>query len=125
MPPPVNAESFQATRGTKAGWKVDYFQGIDVAEFNYAPYVQQMKDEGIKLVIYIGPYQNTVKLQQAMQQQGFEPEVFLQDATIYDERYVEQAGDTADGTLRLLDDRAVRRLLRSRRWRSTAPGSTR
>ena len=33
-----------------------------------------------------------------MQQQGFEPKVFLQDATIYDARYVEQAGDDGDGS---------------------------
>ena len=45
----VNAERFRNAWG-RAGWKIDYFQGIDVAEFNYAPYVQQMKDKGIKLV---------------------------------------------------------------------------
>lgn len=92
-----NAESFR-NAWSKAGWDIDVFQGIDVSEFNYAPYVQQMKDEGIKLVTYIGPYQNTVKLQQAMAQQGFEPEVYFQDATIYDARYVEQAGSLGDGT---------------------------
>lgn len=92
-----NAESFRAA-WEKGGWNIDVFQGIDVSEFNFAPYVQQMKDEGIKMVIYLGPYQNTVKLQQAMSQQGFEADVFLQDATIYDARYVEQAGDLGDGT---------------------------
>lgn len=94
---PVNAEASRKA-WTKAGWNVDLFTAIDVAEFNFAPYVQQMKDEGIKMVSYIGPYQNTVKLQQAMQQQGFEPDVFFQDATIYDSNYVEQAGSVGDGT---------------------------
>ena len=82
----------------KAGWKVDVFAGIDVSEFNYSSYVQQLKDKGVKLVSYVGPYQNTVKLQQAMQQQAYEPDVYLQDATIYDEGYVESAGSVAKNT---------------------------
>ena len=86
------------TAAEKNGWNEVYVQGIDVSEFNYAPYVQEMKDNGVQLVQYVGPYQNTVKLQQAMQQQGFEPKVFLQDATIYDARYVEQAGEDGDGS---------------------------
>jgi ABC-type branched-subunit amino acid transport system substrate-binding protein len=94
---PPNATKFRDA-WTKAGWNIDVFAGIDVAEFNFAPYVQQMKDADVELVVYVGPYQNTVKLQQAMDQQGFDPEVFLQDATIYDENYVEQAGSLGDGT---------------------------
>ena len=93
-----NAEAFNSA-WSKAGWNIKVFQGIDVSEFNFAPYVQQMKDEGLKLVTYIGPYQNTVKLQQAMAQQGYEPEVYFQDSTIYDARYVQQAGDLGDGTI--------------------------
>ena len=73
-----------------------YFQGIDVAEFNFAPYVQQMKDKGVKMVVYTGPYQNTVKIQQAMQQQGMDA-MFMQDSTVYDQGYIDQAGSLADG----------------------------
>jgi ABC-type branched-subunit amino acid transport system substrate-binding protein len=94
---PINAKAFAAA-AEKNGWNEVYVRGIDVSEFNYAPYVQDMKDAGVKLVQYVGPYQNTVKLQQAMQQQGFEPDVYLQDATIYDDRYVEQAGSVGDGS---------------------------
>ncbi|AIY16837.2 ABC transporter substrate-binding protein [Pimelobacter simplex] len=94
---PVNAKSLAAGFERAAGWDAKYIQGIDVAEFNFAPYVQQMKDKGIKAVIYYGPYQNTVKLQQAMQQQGFKPDFYLQDPTIYDKRYVDQAGSVAEG----------------------------
>jgi len=115
-----NAESFKTAWG-KAGWNIDVFQGIDVSEFNYAPYVQQMKDKGIKLVTYIGPYQNTVKLQQAMQQQGFKPDVYFQDATIYDKRYVEQAGSLGNGTYvysstDLLDNYANKEMALYRAW---------
>ena len=88
---------YQKNAWVKAGWKVPYFQGIDVAEFNFAPYVQQMKDKGVKLVTYTGPYQNSVKIQQAMQQQGFKA-MFLQDSTIYDQGYVDQAGSLGNGS---------------------------
>src|SRR4029079_3019531 len=90
----VNAEFFRNAYN-RAGWNVDYFQGIDVPEFNYAPYIQQMKDKGIKLVVYIGPYQNTVKLLAAMKQQGLEA-TFVQDSTIYDQNFVEQAGENGN-----------------------------
>ena len=80
------------------GFKIDYFQGIDVAEFNFAPYVQQMKDRGIQMVMYLGPYQNTVKLQQAMAQQSFKPKVYLQDATIQDQGYIDQSGSLGEGS---------------------------
>lgn len=93
-----NAKSMAAGYEKGAGWKVNYVQGIDVAEFNFAPYVQQMKSKGIKAVGYQGPYQNTVKIQQAMQQQGFKADFFWQDPTIYDARYLEQAGSLAEGT---------------------------
>jgi ABC-type branched-subunit amino acid transport system substrate-binding protein len=117
---PVNADAFRAA-WDKAGWNIDYYQGIDVSEFNYAPYVQQMKDKGIKLVNYTGPYQNTVKLLDAMKQQGFEPDVYIQDSTIYDERFVEEAGSDADGvfaysTTKLFDDYSVKEMALYRSW---------
>jgi ABC-type branched-subunit amino acid transport system substrate-binding protein len=117
---PVNAGAFRAA-WDKAGWNIDYYQGIDVSEFNYAPYVQQMKDKGIELVNYTGPYQNTVKLLDAMKQQGFEPDVYIQDSTIYDERFVEEAGGNADGvfaysTTQLFDDFGVKEMALYRSW---------
>jgi ABC-type branched-subunit amino acid transport system substrate-binding protein len=87
---------FQKNAWVRAGWTVPYFQGIDVAEFNFAPYIQQMKDKGVKMVVYTGPYQNSVKIQQAMQQQGMDA-LFMQDSTAYDQGYIDQAGSLADG----------------------------
>ncbi len=117
---PVNAESFKVA-WEKVGWKVDLFKGIDVSEFNYSPYVQEMKDAGIQFVMYIGPYQNTERLQSAMEQQGFEPEIYLQDATIYDERFVEESGETAEGsyvytTTQLYDDFSIGEMELYRSW---------
>jgi ABC-type branched-subunit amino acid transport system substrate-binding protein len=123
-----NAESFKRA-WTKAGWKIKYFQGIDVAEFNFTPYVQQLKDRGITMVYYLGPLQNTVKLQQAMQQQSYEPDVYLQDATIYDADYVEQAGDLADDVfvytnIAQFDDTGNREMALYRAWlEQVSPGA--
>lgn len=94
----VNARSYKAAY-EKSGLTVDYLQGIDPSEFNYAPYVQQMKDKGIRMVQYFGPHQYTVRLQQAMRQQDYQPDIFLQDPTIYTDKYVEQAGDAGNGSI--------------------------
>ncbi len=92
----VNAKSIAAAF-EKNGSKVTRVQGIDTAEFNYAPYAQQMKSEGIGFVMYYGPLQFTIRLQEAMEQQGVDA-VFLTDPTVYDRNYVEQGGSTVDGT---------------------------
>ncbi|UDY22246.1 ABC transporter substrate-binding protein [Nocardioides sp. Kera G14] len=84
--------------GTKLGMKWVYNAGIGVTEFNYGPYVQAMKSKGVKYVWFFGAYQNTVRLQQAMQQADFKPEIFIQDPTIYDPSYVSQAGAAGEGT---------------------------
>lgn len=105
----------------KGGLGVDYVQAIDVAEFNYAPYVQELKNRGIELVTYVGPYQHTIRLQQAMQQQGYEPKAFIQDQTIYDDTYVQEAGAAGEGTLvytttALLDDMRNQEVALYRSW---------
>ncbi|WP_310963411.1 ABC transporter substrate-binding protein [Nocardioides terrisoli] len=82
----------------KRGMKIDYFAGIDTTEFNYGPYVQAMKSKGIRYIIFLGPYQDTVRLVQTMQQAKFKPDVFLQDPTVYDPGYVKQAGSAGEGT---------------------------
>jgi ABC-type branched-subunit amino acid transport system substrate-binding protein len=83
----------------KNGLDVAVYKGVDASEFNYAPYVQEMKDAGVENVSMLGAYQHTVKLLQAMQQQGFEPKVYFQDSSIYDSRFVEEAGESAEGVL--------------------------
>ena len=94
---PLNANN-QANAMERRGMKFVYRQGIDVSEFNYAPYVQQMKDKGVKYVQFLGAYQQAVRLAQAMQQQGFKPDAFVLDPTGYDPRYVESGADAVEGT---------------------------
>ena len=116
----ANSKSFKAG-WEKAGWKIPVFEAVDVSEFNYSSYVQRMKDNNVKLVVYVGPYQNTIKLQQAMADQGFKPDVFMQDATIYDAGYVKQAGALGEGayvysSTELFDDFSVREVATYRSW---------
>ncbi len=93
----VNASS--AVAGwTKRGFHFVYQANIDVAEFNYAPYVQQLKKRGVRCVRFFGDYFHAVRLAQAMKQQGFEPGLFIEDEAAYDPRYVEQGGDAVEGT---------------------------
>jgi ABC-type branched-subunit amino acid transport system substrate-binding protein len=94
---PPNAKN-QAAAMTKRGMKFVYQQGIDVSEFNYAPYVQQMKSKGVKYVQFLGAYQQAVRLAQAMQQQGFKPDVYMLDPTAYDPDYVQSGGSAVQGT---------------------------
>jgi ABC-type branched-subunit amino acid transport system substrate-binding protein len=80
------------------GMDFEYVQGIDISEFNYSPYVQQMKDKGIEYVQMIGATAQFTRLAQAMQQQGFEPEVFMLDPTAYNRDFVESGGEAVEGT---------------------------
>jgi len=92
-----NAATIKAV-AAKLGMPFQYVAGIGITEFNYGPYVQAMKSKGIKFVMFMGAYQNTVTLQQAMAQNSFKPDVFLQDPTIYDPAYVKSAGSDGNGT---------------------------
>ena len=83
----------------KRGLQFDYVQGIDISEFNYAPYVQQLKDKGVEVVFWIGAYQQSVRLRQAMQQQDYQPKLYLRDPTDYHPDFVETGGDAVEGTV--------------------------
>ena len=80
------------------GMKFLYVNAIDAAEFNYAPYVQELKDRGVQWVQFLGAYQQAVRLAQTMQQQGYQPDVYLLDPTAYERGYIEQGGDAVEGT---------------------------
>jgi ABC-type branched-subunit amino acid transport system substrate-binding protein len=82
----------------RRGMHFIYKQSIDVSEFNYAPYVQQMKSKGVRYVQFLGAYQQAVRLAQAMQQQGFKPDAFVLDPTGYDPSYVRSGGSAVEGT---------------------------
>jgi ABC-type branched-subunit amino acid transport system substrate-binding protein len=98
---PDNAKN-QAAIFEKRGMRFDLVQPIDISDFNYAPYVQQLKDKGIRSVHMIGGSSNMVRMAQAMQQQGYEPDLFLIDPTVYTQDYVRSGGSAVEGTTTFL-----------------------
>ena len=56
-----------------------------------------------------------------MKQQGFEPDAFVQDSTIYDGNFVDQAGDNGNGvyawsSTKMFDDYSVKEMALYRSW---------
>lgn len=94
-----NAQTMQKVAMKLGAPSVDMEQ-IGISDLSYDSYVNSMKSKGIQYVIFIGPYQDTVKLQQSFKTNGFTPQVFVQDPTIYDPAYVSQArgAGVGDGT---------------------------
>lgn len=88
----------QVNAMTRRGMKFVYVQGVDTSEFNYAPFVQQLKSKGARYVQALGSYQHGVKLAQAMEQAGFKPDIFMMDVVAYDPGFVESGGSAVEGT---------------------------
>lgn len=94
----ANGQS-QARNMTARGMKFVVNQGIDIAEFNYSPIVQKMKQAGVESVQFIAASQQFARLAQAMQQVGFKPKVFLLDPSAYNDDYPKLAGASAKNTV--------------------------
>ncbi|MGA8255112.1 MAG: ABC transporter substrate-binding protein [Nocardioides sp.] len=93
----VNAEA-RAKAVEARGYNVTYLAGIGASEFNYAPYVQQLKDRGVRFVQFGGSNAFAVRMAQAMQQQGYKPDVFVVLPTQYNQAYIEQGGTAVEGS---------------------------
>lgn len=100
----LNAQPYAAQAATMAaaeqqrGMQVVYSDGIDVAEFDYSPYVAQLQSHGAQLVQFVGPYQQAVRLAQAMQDATYAP-LFQADPRIYGIKpYVSSGGSAVEGT---------------------------
>jgi ABC-type branched-subunit amino acid transport system substrate-binding protein len=87
----------QIAVGTKRGMNWVYTAPIDVAEFNYGPYVQQMKSKGVQFVQFLGAYQQSARLAQAMQSGGFKPTVLMYDPSVYEPGFLKQGGTAVEG----------------------------
>jgi ABC-type branched-subunit amino acid transport system substrate-binding protein len=98
---PDNAKN-QVKVFTKRGMKFPIVQAVDISEFNYSPYAQQMRDANIGSVHMIGAYSHMVRMAQAMQQQGFKPDVYMIDPTVYTPDYAVSGGSAVEGTITFL-----------------------
>lgn len=81
------------------GFDFVYQQAAEIGELNWTPIVVAMRDAGVKYVAMASTFEEFVNLQNAMDEQGFEPEVIDLEANFYDDAYPETAGAVADGTL--------------------------
>lgn len=82
---------------TKLGATNIDMQGVGVTDLTYDAYVQSMQTHGDQYVIFLGPYPDTIKLQQSMHTASFTPQVFIQDPTIYNQAYVQGAQQASVG----------------------------
>jgi len=94
---PANA-NYQADAMEKRGLKFLLRKGIDTSEFNYAPYVQELKDAGVEYLQFLGSAAHAVRMVQAMQQQGYRPDLFMMSQPMYEQAFIEQAGEAAEDT---------------------------
>jgi hypothetical protein len=85
----------------KVGWKFVYTAAVPIPSATpqgMKPYVQHLKDAGATFVQWIGAYQQAAYLASAMSQSSYKPTVYLTDPTAYIDKYVQQAGASAEGT---------------------------
>ncbi|MCW2785483.1 MAG: amino acid/amide transporter substrate-binding protein family [Marmoricola sp.] len=71
---------------------------IDIAEFNYSPYVQALKSANVTSVQFIASSAQFARLAEAMQQADYSPKVYLLDPSAYNDDYPQLAGTSAKGT---------------------------
>jgi hypothetical protein len=80
------------------GYHYDYVAGIDISDFNYAPFVQTMKSKGIQSVQFVGAESQAANLVKTIVAQGFKPDAIILQANVYDAVYPTAAGAAATGT---------------------------
>jgi ABC-type branched-subunit amino acid transport system substrate-binding protein len=95
---PEQAESLVIAE-QKRGMKFVYSAGVDIAAFDYAPYVQHLKSEGVQLVQFVGGYQQAVRLAKAMEAATFKPAVFLVDRSADDPGFAAAGGSAVEGAV--------------------------
>ena len=88
----------QVKHETKRGVHYVVNRGIDIAEFNYSPYVQEMKEKNVQSVQFIASSAQFARLAQAMRSADFRPKVYLIDPSAYNDDYTKVAGDAGVGT---------------------------
>jgi len=80
------------------GFKWTYVQEVQVLEANYSPFVQKMKDRGIKYVNMVANYQAIQKLLDAMDQAEWYPQVRDWDSVAYSQNFL-TVGPPGNGSI--------------------------
>ena len=84
---------------TRLGYNFVYKTETGVLEPNYQPYVNAMQKAGVQFVNMVADYQSIVRLQKAMQQQGWFPVVRVWDSVAYSANFLKLAGTSGNGAL--------------------------
>ncbi|MEY2588461.1 MAG: hypothetical protein QOJ67_445 [Acidimicrobiaceae bacterium] len=84
-----------ATLGGKVVYNAEYNA---TGESNWAPFVDDMKSKGVKILDYVGEPENMVALQKAMATAGFYPDATILNANFYDTKYFQEGAATAQNT---------------------------
>jgi ABC-type branched-subunit amino acid transport system substrate-binding protein len=83
----------------KIGWHFIYKDKSNVNESNWAPLVLNMKNMGVKYFTLVSSFEEVVPLQASMDQQNYKPDVTELQTNYYNNKYPDNAGSTADGSL--------------------------
>lgn len=79
------------------GYKFIYEAEVQVLEANYTRFVSEMESRGVQYVTMVADYQNIVRLQKTMKQQGYIPKVRDWDSVAYDPDYLAER-DAVEGS---------------------------
>jgi len=81
------------------GFKVVYDQEYNaLGESDWRPFVQKMQSAGVKGLYMVGEPENLVALEKAMQTVGYYPDVIMQEANFYDQKFVKDGGAAIKNT---------------------------
>jgi ABC-type branched-subunit amino acid transport system substrate-binding protein len=88
---------FDFGRNDERIWKVD------VVTANYTPYVKDMIKKGVRYIGMLADFESIVRLQKAMKQQGWKPDVRDWDSVAYSPNYLTQGGAAVEESLVFLN----------------------
>lgn len=80
------------------GYNFVYEKQVEVVEPNYTPYVVDMKNKNVQYVSMVGDNNSIARMLKAFKSQNFVPKVREFDTVIYDPKFLQTAGDAAEGT---------------------------
>ena len=86
-----------------AGFNWVYTTEVSVTEPNYAPYILQMRSKGVQWVSMQADGDSDARFVEAMQQQGWKPQVLALDQAIYSPGFLQSVGHAADGEFMVLN----------------------
>lgn len=80
------------------GWTFTYRQPAGTLESNYTPLALEVKDRGIGALTWVFDMNNIVRLQKALREQSYTPEVVDVTTQGYSQDYLEAAGPAGEGS---------------------------